>query len=207
MNAMAPKQNLNKTIILALGNPGAEFENTYHNAGLLALPSFISALTGSGPEELDWKTYRHLFEYTSPLPSAASSQSPASSYQFAHSLVFMNDSGRAAAAALRKFGVAPEDLIVLQDESDLALGQFKITFDRSSGGHKGAQSIIDHLKTQAFTRVRFGVRPKAERRRRKAGDFILAKITPTARKALEAAFEKAAEELEEKLSRPGLHKF
>ena len=107
----------------------------------------------------------------------------------------MNESGRAAAETMKKFSVTPDHLVVLQDDSDITLGEFKLSFDRSSGGHKGAQSVIGHLKTQAFWRARFGVRPTREAKRKKAGDFVLAKLTPTAGKKLGAAFKKASEEM------------
>jgi PTH1 family peptidyl-tRNA hydrolase len=114
--------------------------------------------------------------------------------------MFMNESGRAVAEAVKKFGVSPDHLVILQDDSDITLGEFKLSFDRSSGGHKGAQSVIDHLKTQVFWRVRFGVRPVRETKRKRAGDFVLSTLTPTARKKLEIVFEKAAEELVKEVS-------
>jgi PTH1 family peptidyl-tRNA hydrolase len=185
---MPSKPSHPKTVILAIGNPGEEFKNSYHNAGLLALPPVTLALVGEKPETLDWKSYKRLFEYAG-----------AGEFVFVKSLVFMNESGLAAVTAQKKFNVPPENFIILQDDSDLALGGYKISFDRSSGGHKGAQSIIDHLKTQAFTRVRFGIRPKTERRRKKAGDFVLAKIKPADKKILEKVFEEAATALKSKV--------
>ena len=117
----------------------------------------------------------------------------------------MNESGRAAADAVKKFGIAPNHLIILQDDSDIILGNFKLSFDRSSGGHKGAQSIIDHLKTQTFWRARLGIRPAPAKatankssqmaKRKKAGDFVLASMTPVAKRKIESAAEKATEEL------------
>ena len=52
-----------KWLIFALGNPGEEYGNTYHNAGVMALPVFIETLAGAKMEELDWKVYKKLFEY------------------------------------------------------------------------------------------------------------------------------------------------
>ena len=191
-----------KTIMLALGNPGAEFENTYHNAGIMALPKVISALTGDDISNLDWKKYKNIFAYAEINPSSYPLSALRYPLVFVRSLTFMNESGIAATEALKKFDVKPEDLIVIHDDSDITLGDYKISFDRSSGGHKGAQSIIDHLKTQTFTRARIGIRPAVakamaskpakESKRQKAGDFVLKKITASGRKILEKVFEDTA---------------
>jgi PTH1 family peptidyl-tRNA hydrolase len=200
-------KNQTKWLIFALGNPGGEYENTYHNAGVMALPVFADALAGVKMEELDWKTHKKLFEYAEPPLTPPWKGGGAQSLVFARSFTFMNESGRAAAEAVKKFGVSPDHLVVLQDDSDITLGEFKLSFDRSSGGHKGAQSVIDYLKTQTFWRARFGVRPSSAKategkpaRRLKAGDFVLAKLTPTATKKLGDAFRKAAEELSRAIS-------
>ena len=191
MKLSMKKPNENKWLFFAIGNPGDEFENTYHNAGMMALPAFVETVTGENIDDLGWKTHKCLFTYAT-----------VGNFVFANSLTFMNESGRSVAEAVKKFGVAPDHLVILHDDSDITLGDFKLSFDRSSGGHKGAQSIIDHLKTQAFWRARFGVRPSSAKategkpaRRLKAGDFVLGKLTPTARKKLESVFEKAAKEI------------
>ncbi len=179
------------TLILALGNPSAEYEDTYHNAGLLALPQIFLTLTGGDFESLEWKTHKKLFEYA----ESSRLSSRVSRFIFARPLVYMNESGLAAAEAMKKFNIKPENLVVVHDDSDITLGEFKLSFDRSSGGQKGAQSIIDHIKTQAFRRVRIGIRPAKESKRQKAGDFVLKKITLTSMKVLEKVFIKAAAEL------------
>jgi PTH1 family peptidyl-tRNA hydrolase len=176
----------NTWLILALGNPGEEYENSYHNAGMLALPAIVEAFTGETVDALDWKSHKKLFAYAT-----------FGDFIFTRSLTFMNESGRAAAEAVKKFSVAPERLVVIHDESDVPLGEFKLSFDRNSGGHKGAQSVIDQLNTKMFWRLRIGIRPTRETRRKKAGDFVLAPITPGARKKIESVFREASEKLKE----------
>jgi PTH1 family peptidyl-tRNA hydrolase len=165
-------------LIIGLGNPGAEYENTYHNVGALAVEELAGA--SSEGRGLNWKTHKKIFSYLSNL------QSPISNLIFIRSLVFMNESGLAAKEALKKFNAVPEDLIVIHDDSDLVLGEFKISRGQSSAGHKGVQSVIDHLGTSEFERIRIGIR---EQRREKAGEFVLNQITPRDKAMLEKVFE------------------
>jgi PTH1 family peptidyl-tRNA hydrolase len=188
---MSLESKESKILILALGNPNKAFARTYHNAGVLALATFIESLTGEKPETLDWKSHKKLFAYAA-----------VRNIVFMRSLTFMNESGIAAAEAVKKFCVAPERLVILHDDSDIPLGSFKISSGRSSGGHHGAQSIIDHLGTKAFLRVRIGIRPAREASRKKAGDFVLARITPSAGKKLELVFRKASEALAKSIQYP-----
>jgi PTH1 family peptidyl-tRNA hydrolase len=70
---------------------------------------------------------------------------------------FMNNSGVSVAAAMEKLNLYSDQLIVVHDDLDLPLGRLRIGFGLSSGGHKGLQSIIDHLGTKDFIRVRLGI--------------------------------------------------
>lgn len=85
---------------------------------------------------------------------------------------FMNESGPAVAAALKKWKISPADLIVVHDDLDLPLGEVKISKNAGSAGHKGVQSIIDALGTKEFTRIRLGIGhpPEAET---DPADFVL----------------------------------
>ncbi len=154
-----------KTILVGLGNPGPEFENTYHNVGRAALAAIARRLPNG--ESLTWKTHKKLFRYAA-----------GSTTVLVAPLIFMNESGRAVREAIKKFKAAPEDLVVIHDESDLPVGTYKISFGRGSAGHKGIQSIMDTLRTNRFTRIRVGIREAGEKKRRKASAFVLAKITP-----------------------------
>lgn len=157
-------------IFVGLGNPGEEYANTYHNVGWLALAKLT-------PANLLFTTHKKLFKYAE-----------ADGTIFVWPLTFMNESGKAVREAIKKFKAKPEDLVVFQDDSDLTVGNYKISFARSSAGHKGVQSIIDALKTNAFERVRIGIRPARERQRQKAGEFALKKITAADRKTLDSVF-------------------
>ena len=165
-------------IIAGLGNPGKEFENTYHNVGVMALLDIAKKL-GDGNVLPQFKSRKGLFEYAKTDNGIAIKP-----------LVFMNEAGKAIVAAAREFGAKPEDIIIIHDDSDLMLGDFKISFGKNAGGHKGVQSIIDALRSKNFTRIRIGIRPKTEIRRKKAGTFVLTPITKKDKETLNAVFEK-----------------
>lgn len=115
-------------IVVGLGNPGTEYENTRHNTGRI--------LVGIIEKTLETKQ----------------------KIKFITPDTFMNNSGKAV-APLIKTKKDLGDLIVVYDDIDLPLGKIKISFDRSDGGHNGLGSIIKHLKSQEFLRIRIGISP------------------------------------------------
>jgi peptidyl-tRNA hydrolase, PTH1 family len=161
--------NARKILVVGLGNPGPEFEDTYHNIGMLA----VRAIAAGSP----FKAHKKLFSYAAAGGTA-----------FVIPLVFMNESGRAVAEAMKKFGARPADLIVIHDDSDLPIGAYKLSIGRGAAGHKGVASIIRALGTDGFTRIRIGIRNPREKRRKKAGEFVLKKIAPRDRAAFKEVF-------------------
>jgi PTH1 family peptidyl-tRNA hydrolase len=190
-----------RKLFVGLGNPGEEYTNTYHNVGSLMLVYILShylfgkviSLPVKKPQtlnnptkevqEITWVKHKDLFEYIETEDSI-----------FVRPMTYMNESGKAIREAMKKFGVKAEDLVVIHDDSDIVIGNYKISFARSSAGHKGVQSVIDALKTNAFTRIRIGIRPAREKQRQKAGDFALKQISKTDRAALADVFKKIAED-------------
>jgi len=141
----------------------------------MALSSIAQKWNGNIPPK--FKPHKGLFEYAKINGDI-----------FAKPLVFMNESGKAIAAAAREFGAKPEDVMIIHDDSDIPIGDFKISFGKNAAGHRGVQSIIDALKSKNFTRIRIGIRPKTETRRKKAGAFVLAQITKEDKTAFEMVF-------------------
>jgi len=164
-------------ILIGLGNPKPAYEKTYHNAGFL-FADFTTRFLGS--MEKEWKT-KDSFAYRK-----------AGALIVVKSLAFMNDSGRAVSAAARFFKAEPTQILVVHDDSDIAIGSFKISFGRGSAGHKGAASAIKYLKTKNFWRLRIGVRPTNEAERKKAGEFVLKKVSAANEKILNNVFRKVA---------------
>lgn len=144
-------------VVMGLGNPGVEYKNTYHNAGISALQAIARTLEKERGGAPIWRKTK-LFRYAKFV-----------SLVLVEPLVFMNDSGGAARAVLKRFGEAPSRLLVLHDDSDIKAGAFKLAFGRGAAGHRGVQSILDALNTKNFWRGRIGVR----KNRGKAGGFVL----------------------------------
>src|SRR3989344_8305384 len=132
-------------IIVGLGNPGIEYENTRHNTGRMVLDIFRQKNDLSEWEEN--KKFKSLVcedkigkkKIVLLLPET-----------------FMNKSGEAITKII-KSKKAVENLLVIHDDLDLPLGRFKISFNRGAGGHRGVQSIVKALKTEAFVRIRVGI--------------------------------------------------
>lgn len=155
-----------KGILAGLGNPGEEYRDTYHNVGSL----FLDFLKGASPWQ---RPGRRPFEY-----------SLLGKLILVRPLTYMNESGQALSSALNYFKVLPENLIVAQDESDLPLGEYKISQNRGAAGHRGILSVAKELGGYEFARIRIGIRKTSG----KAGDFVLKRITPTDKDKLYLAF-------------------
>jgi PTH1 family peptidyl-tRNA hydrolase len=180
--------NAQVNVIVGLGNPGPEYSMTYHNAGMLALPALAARLApddaGVDGSALAFARYKHLFEYAR-----------GDRWAFVRPLTYMNDSGRAVKEALRVLDAMPGALMVAHDDSDLPLGAWKIARGGGAAGHKGILSIVDHLGTNDFIRIRIGIRDPQEAERKKAGDFVLSPIGARERETLEKVFMEIAESL------------
>lgn len=137
-------------LIVGLGNPGPEYEKTPHNTGYMVLDRLAKRYG------LDWQPKFAGFLALSQhlLPGGEISRTALFKPQ-----LFMNRSGKAVLETARFYKIKPADIWSVHDELDLPLGGLKITFNKSSAGHKGVESLIHELKTQAFFRVRLGVMP------------------------------------------------
>ncbi|MDP2705641.1 MAG: aminoacyl-tRNA hydrolase [bacterium] len=165
-------------LIIGLGNPGQEYENTYHNAG----NKFVDFLKKkSADSDISYKKEK-TFEYAK-----------ANGLILAKTLVFMNESGLAVKKAAIFTKTKPEEILIVHDDSDLNIGDQKISFNRGTGGHKGVESIANNLKTKNFWRLRIGIRPE-EKIRSKAGSFVLKNISTVNLKKMENLFEKIIKE-------------
>ncbi len=149
-------------IVIGLGNPGPEYEKNRHNAGRLILQIIAKKY-----DFTDWKMDKN----TQALISKG--EIGGEKFQFVLPETFMNNSGKSA-RALIKAKTDLKKLVVIYDDLDLPLGSIKISYDRSSGGHNGLESIIKHVKSQEFVRIRVGLSPekKAGGVRRVASDMM-----------------------------------
>ena len=141
-------------IIVALGNPGAKYQNTRHNAGWLALDYFISDLKNK-VEDLSWQKK---FDSEILHLGHSDTNSDTSDYTLVKPQTYMNESGRAVKAVCDFYKIdISANLLVLHDDTDLPLGALRVTGSSSAAGHNGVQDIIDKLGSQDFHRIRIGV--------------------------------------------------
>ena len=111
-------------------------------------------------------------------------------------LTYMNNSGIAVRALLDFYKLKPENLIVIHDDKDIPLGETRVQTDRGPAGHNGVKSIIKHLGTKNFMRIRVGVAPGNQNNIKDAANFVLGKFTAEEKKKLKKVSENIAKELE-----------
>jgi len=141
-------------IIVGLGNPGEKYKNARHNAGWLILDNLLGDVKWSENKKFNALLHEN------------------GEFLFVKPLTFMNESGISVQKILDYYGLRPKNfgllkkkdadlkdvLTVIHDDLDLNFGDYKVATDSGSAGHRGVQSIIDHLKTKKFTRLRLGIK-------------------------------------------------
>jgi peptidyl-tRNA hydrolase, PTH1 family len=132
-------------IIVGLGNPGEEYENTRHNTGRFVLRKFLKDY--SFPTPVFNKKYQAFSSEGKIGKEKALVIFPET---------YMNKSGASVSAIVTNKKRA-EKLVVIHDELDLPMGKIKISFNRGTGGHRGVLSVVKALKTEGFTRIRVGI--------------------------------------------------
>ncbi|HEX5756365.1 MAG TPA: aminoacyl-tRNA hydrolase [Arenimonas sp.] len=132
-------------LIVGLGNPGADYTRTRHNAGFW----FIDALADSLGARFGLES--KLFGETAKVELAGQS------VWLLKPATFMNHSGKSVAAALRYYKIEPEQALLAHDELDLAPGVARLKFDGGHGGQNGLRDTIAHLGHSRFHRLRVGI--------------------------------------------------
>jgi len=132
-------------VIVGLGNPGSQYARTPHNVGF----EVIDALANRHHCPL-----RRSFRFRARIGKGSIA---GHNVWLVKPVAFMNNSGSVVAAIMSKTGTAIQDLTVITDDADLPLGQLRIRARGGSGGHKGMQSLLDHLGQEAFPRLRVGI--------------------------------------------------
>ena len=145
-------------IIIGLGNPGTEYEGTRHNAGREAVMKFATKV-GFDAFEFDKKSNALVAtgkagktKATLVLPETMMNKSGAAAVKFAKGAKKMKDGNGKPIKAF-------PDLIVVHDDLDIPLGKAKMSWNKSSGGHKGVESVMKGVGTEAFFRIRIGITP------------------------------------------------
>tara|TARA_Y100001968_G_scaffold70627_3_gene61810 strand:+ start:10249 stop:10857 length:609 start_codon:yes stop_codon:yes gene_type:complete len=138
-------------LLVGLGNPGSKYKYSRHNIGFMVLKKLANK------ESVYFRQSKKLFGETAEIGIGEDLQ------RLLLPNTFMNESGRSIRATMEWFGIASNQILVLVDDMDLPLGRLRLRSKGSSGGHNGLKSIITHLGTDNFCRLRIGIgRPSLE---------------------------------------------
>ena len=162
-------------MVVGLGNPGADYENTRHNAGAL----FVEALARDAGQTLrPEKKYHGLY---------ARIQWQGLDLHLLNPSTFMNRSGTAIKALADFFKIPPEQILVAHDELDLPPGTAKLKKGGGHGGHNGLRDTIAHLGTNDFQRLRLGIGHLGDSR--KVTGYVLGRLGKQETEQLNAVFD------------------
>ncbi len=128
-------------LIVGLGNPGKDYNDTRHNVGFIVLDNYLNTS--------DWKEkFNGLY---------CEKKINGEKVLFVKPLTYMNLSGDAVVKFMNYFDINIDDILVIHDDLDLEIGTYKLKKDSSAGGHNGIKSIINRLSSQKFARLKIGV--------------------------------------------------
>ncbi len=163
-------------LIIGLGNPGEEYKKTRHNAGFLTVDALALKLQAT--------SYKLQANFNAEVSEGIIDNKK---IILAKPQTFMNNSGQAVRAILDYYKIKPEDIVVIHDDLDILLGEYKISKNKNSGGHKGVQSIIDYLGTKDFTRIRIGI--MTENKKTPTEKFVLERFSKDEMKIIKGVIE------------------
>ena len=164
-------------MMVGLGNPGSEYEQTRHNAGFW----FI--------DELAWQYKATLKEEKKFFGSVARISISGSDLWLLKPSTFMNRSGQAVAALAQFYKIKPEEILVVHDELDIPCGRIKFKLGGGNGGHNGLKDIQARLGTPDFYRLRLGIDHPGERNL--VVGYVLNKPSPEHRQQIDEAINKS----------------
>jgi PTH1 family peptidyl-tRNA hydrolase len=168
-------------LIVGLGNPGAEYQHTRHNVGFRVIDLLAER------HRIDMrKTEKRAFVGYGSIRDVP--------VVLAKPITFMNLSGESVAPLMRMLQLQPADVLVVYDEMDLPVGRIRVRADGSPGGHNGMKSLVHHLRTEEFPRIRIGVgRPGSGSA---AVEHVLSKFQRDEIEPIRDAVERAADAVE-----------
>lgn len=169
-------------LIVGLGNPGREYENTRHNIGWHVLDAFA-------------KKFRIQITKHEKNALTGEGRVTGQSVVLAMPLTYMNLSGQAVRPLVNAYLDSTEDLIVVYDEVDLPLGRLRIRPNGSAGTHNGMRSVVSELATEVFPRLRFGVRGPTYTETGRLRDYVLEEFTAEEMPVVSRGIERAVDAL------------
>jgi peptidyl-tRNA hydrolase, PTH1 family len=168
-------------LVVGLGNPGDEYRGSRHNLGA----EVVELLAERHGGRLRKCKERALVDEVTIDGRRVALAVP---------VTYVNDSGNAVGALVRRFGVDPEQLVVVHDELDLPVAELRVKSGGGLAGHNGLRSIVDHLHTEDFQRVRIGVGKPVSKER--GADHVLNRFGKRERAEVDVTVEQAADAVE-----------
>jgi len=172
----------NRYLIVGLGNPGADYKKTRHNAGFL-LADYLA------------QRWQSAWELEKKFNSRIARAVLASQVLLAQPQTYMNLSGQAVHGIVDYYRIPRSRVLLLVDDADLPLGEIRLRGKGSSGGHHGLESIEHHLGSRDYARLRLGIGRQSSGERQ-IKDYVLGRFTAAEFKFVERVLARAAEQVE-----------
>lgn len=184
---VAVESQIRPRLIVGLGNPGAKYDRTRHNIGF----EIVDTLAKSGSVSLDEN--RRFQGLAGEVRTAGSDRTI-----LLKPTTYMNHSGRSVRAVVDWYKLDPGSVLVIYDDMDLPVGKLRLRLSGSAGGHNGMKSIISHLGTQDFPRLRVGIgsSDQGSDRDKAVVAYVLGRFAPKERKLIDAVIPAAVDAVE-----------
>ena len=174
-------------LIVGLGNPGRNYEHTRHNLGFLVVEHLCQMLN----EHLTHKNNLRFRKSSFTNGLTAEGKVAGNDLCCLLPATYMNNSGVAVKQAVLSKGLDQADILIVCDDFHLDFGEIRIRRKGSDGGHNGLTSIIEHLGTQDFARMRLGIGPLTKGQ--ESVDYVLGKWTAAGKKRLDEFIDRATD--------------
>ena len=168
-------------LIVGLGNPGNEYENTRHNVGFMVLDSFLY--------KYNIKNYKEKFSGIYYEINIAGEKCILLKPQ-----KYMNLSGEVVRDFVKFFKIDINDILIISDDLDMSCGKIKLKFSGSSGGHNGLKNIELHLGTKNYKRLKIGIE---NNKLLDTKDYVLGKFTNEERNLIDNSIQKCISIIED----------
>jgi len=168
-------------MIIGLGNPGRQYAQTKHNIGFMMIDELAKRLNVD-VSKLEFEA------------ATGTTFVDGEKVFLVKPQTFMNDSGRAVRPLMGFYQIQPDEILVVQDDMDMTLGQLRFRQKGSAGGHNGIKSIISALGTDKFDRLKIGIQHP---QKQKVVDWVLTPFSKQDQPAIDEGIQRGADAIEE----------